>query len=187
MDLSRRDWLTASLSLVSLPEILAAQEHAHNMVRSGAPAKFVFFDPKGAAEIAAIAERIIPTDDTPGAREAGVIYFIDRALTTFDEGKQHAYRDGLAEVQTQRLKLFPQSENIAKLTAAQQDELLRSIEQTDFFQMVRSHTIMGFLGNPSYGGNRNGVGWKLIGFEDSMKFEPPFGYYDREAAKEGGR
>ena len=35
-----------------------------------------------AAEIEAIAARIIPSDATPGAREAGVVYFIDRALST---------------------------------------------------------------------------------------------------------
>jgi hypothetical protein len=33
---------------------------------------------------------------------------------------------------------------------------------------------------PSYGGNRDGVGWKLIGFEDSHVFYPPFGHYDRD-------
>ncbi len=38
--------------------------------------------------------------------------------------------------------------------------------------------MYGFLGNPSYGGNRDHVGWKLIGFEDRMAFQPPFGYYD---------
>jgi hypothetical protein len=36
-----------------------------------------------AAEIEAAARRIIPTDDTLGAREARVIYFIDRTLATF--------------------------------------------------------------------------------------------------------
>ena len=33
---------------------------------------------------------------------------------------------------------------------------------------------------PAYGGNRDGVGWKLIGFEDRHVFQPPFGYYDRD-------
>jgi hypothetical protein len=33
---------------------------------------------------------------------------------------------------------------------------------------------------PTYGGNRDGVGWKLIGFEDRHTFQPPFGYYDRD-------
>ena len=33
---------------------------------------------------------------------------------------------------------------------------------------------------PSYGGNRNGVGWALIGFADEHVFLPPFGFYDRD-------
>jgi gluconate 2-dehydrogenase gamma chain len=37
---------------------------------------------------------------------------------------------------------------------------------------------MGFFGDPSYGGNRDQAGWKLIGFEDKHQYEPPFGYYD---------
>jgi len=45
---------------------------------------------------------------------------------------------------------------------------------------VRTHTILGFFGHPSYGGNRDLAGWKLIGFEDRYQFEPPFGYYDAE-------
>ncbi len=33
---------------------------------------------------------------------------------------------------------------------------------------------------PTYGGNRDGLGWKLIGFEAQHVFQPPFGYYDRD-------
>jgi hypothetical protein len=33
---------------------------------------------------------------------------------------------------------------------------------------------------PEYGGNRNGAGWTLIGFEDAHIFHPPFGHYDRD-------
>jgi gluconate 2-dehydrogenase gamma chain len=39
---------------------------------------------------------------------------------------------------------------------------------------------MGFLADPSYGGNRGQVGWKLIGFEPKPAWKPPFGYYDAE-------
>jgi hypothetical protein len=35
--------------------------------------------------------------------------------------------------------------------------------------------------SPSYGGNRNLVGWKLLGFDDRFAWQPPFGYYDRDA------
>jgi hypothetical protein len=39
---------------------------------------------------------------------------------------------------------------------------------------------MGFLADPARGGNRGAVGWKVIGFDDSPTFAPPFGYYDRD-------
>ena len=41
-------------------------------------------------------------------------------------------------------------------------------------------TLLGMFSLPSYGGNRGGVGWKLIGFEDAHVFQSPFGYYDRD-------
>ena len=184
MDFSRRDWLISSLGLAAFPEILEAQEHARRAANSSTPPAFQHLDQKTAAEISAIVERIIPTDDTPGAREAGVIYFIDRALVTFDKDKQDAYRLGLAEVQEKRKTMFAASKSIAALTVEQQIELLQAVEHSDFFQLVRFHTLAGFLGDPSYGGNRDKAGWKLIGFDHAMSYEPPFGYYDRQV-KEG--
>jgi gluconate 2-dehydrogenase gamma chain len=56
---------------------------------------------------------------------------------------------------------------------------LKAIEQTEFFKQVRFHTILGFFGHPMHGGNRDGVGWKMLGLEHSMQYEPPFGYYDK--------
>jgi hypothetical protein len=61
--------------------------------------------------------------------------------------------------------------------------VLTAIEKTDFFELVRLHTIMGFLAKPEYGGNYKRAGWKLIGFEDQMTYQPPFGYYDAEENK----
>ena len=66
--------------------------------------KFEFFSPEQAKEIDAITARIIPTDDTPGAREAGVVYFIDRALTTFASDDQKTYREGLPELASPRAR-----------------------------------------------------------------------------------
>jgi gluconate 2-dehydrogenase gamma chain len=181
MDFSRRDWIFGSLGSLALASIAAAQEHAHRAVLEPNTVEFEFFDLRGAAEIAAIAAQILPSDDGPGATEAGVIYFIDRALKTFDIDKQEVYRDGLRDIENIRKKMFPTAERIASLSNEQQIELVRSIEKSDFFDVVRTHTVLGFLGNPSYGGNRGKVGWKYIGFEDRMAFEPPFGYYDTEA------
>ena len=162
------------------PGILAAQEHAHTVAKSGHPATFGFFSPDQAAEIESVAARIIPTDDTPGAREAGAIYFIDRILTTIDQDKQAAYTQGLKDLRAKTHELFPNADKFSDLNPAQQDQVLTAIETTTFFRQVRLHTIVGFFASPEYGGNQEKIGWNLIGFEDKFDWQPPFGYYDRE-------
>jgi gluconate 2-dehydrogenase gamma chain len=184
---SRRMFLIRSLTGVSsvwlalrLPEIVAAQEHAHQAVQAGAPTKFEFLTPEQATEIESVAAQIIPTDDSPGAREARVIYFIDRALTTFDKEQQPVYIKGLKELQAKQKKMFKNSAKFSDLNSEQQIKVLKAFEKNRFFDVVRAHTIMGFLSDPSQGGNYDKVGWKLIGFKDDFYFKPPFGYYDRE-------
>lgn len=152
----------------------AAQHHS----APDQPRRFRVLDAAFAGEIEAIAAEIIPSGPSPGAREAGVIHFIDRALETFDRQQLAGYRSGLAEAQKIRLKLFPSSRDIASLPQAERIQLLHAIEKTEFFEAVRVHTIMGFLGDPAYGGNRNLAGWKHIGLEPAHRFDPPFGYYD---------
>jgi gluconate 2-dehydrogenase gamma chain len=184
---SRRSVLAGSVAGLSSiwlaahwPGILAAQEHAHAIAESGRPATLGFFSPDQAAEIESVAAQIIPKDDTPGAREAGTIYFIDRALTTFDQDKQAAYTQGLKDLRAKTHELFPNADKFSELNAAQQIQVLTAIEKTTFFAQVRLHTIVGFFANPEYGGNQEKIGWKLIGFEDKFYWEPPFGHYDRE-------
>jgi gluconate 2-dehydrogenase gamma chain len=149
-------------------------------VTASAQTKFEVFDAATAADVEALTSQIIPSDDGPGAREAGVIHFIDRALATFDSDKRGAYRTGMRAVQQARTKLFPASTSIGALSPAQQMELIRAVEKTDFFELLRTHTGWGFLAAPQYGGNRNQTGWTHIGFEHQMHFEPPFGYYDAQ-------
>ena len=180
---TRRDWLFTSLAMASWPEVLSAQEHARGAAKSGS-SHFESLDVASAAEIEAIAAQVIPSTEAPGAREAGIIYFIDRALATFARDRRDAYRAGMAELQQKRRELFPQSDTIRSLTDEQQIALIRSAEQTEFFELLRTHTVLGFLGNPSYGGNRERIGWRQIGFEGRMAYQPPFGYYDAEASAE---
>jgi len=180
MSFSRRDWILGTLGSTAWAAIAAAQEHARQSVEQPNTAHFEFFDASTAADVAAIAEQILPSDDGPGAAEAGVVFFIDRALTTFDADKQDTYRHGLDELNKRRKELFPNSQTITALSNAQQMQLLQAIDKSDFFEVIRTHTLLGFLGNPSYGGNRGSVGWKYIGFEDRMVWTPPFGYYDAE-------
>lgn len=158
------------------PEVAAAIQHAHSAMTSG-PAP-TYLDAATAAELEALAAQIIPSDDGPGAREAGVIHFIDRALATFDRDKQELYKSGLAATQEARRKMFPESRSIAGLDAEGQRALVEAIEKTEFFEQLRFHTAIGMLAHPSWGGNRGGSGWRLIQFEDRHVFRPPFGYYD---------
>jgi gluconate 2-dehydrogenase gamma chain len=169
--MTRRDWVLAAACWA---DVLRAQ---------GPAEPFAYFDPATAAEIEAIAETIIPADSTPGAREAGVIRFIDRALAGFDQDKRALYRSGLAEARTKRVEMFPGSASIAGLTPAQRIAMLQAIESTEFFHVVRRHTILGYFGHPKHGGNRGFSAAKLLGTETSAHFEPPFGYYDREYSK----
>lgn len=172
--MTRREWIA-----LVWPAVLAAQEHAHRMADAGAAAALEHFDARTAADVEALAEQILPSGGSPGAREAGVIYFIDRALATFDQDKQLNYRDGLSEFQEIRKEMFPGSDSIASLSSAEQLRLMAAIDRKPFFQLLRLHTLMGFLCDPSYGGNRNEAGWRLIGFEDKFVFQAPFGYYDK--------
>ncbi len=186
MNSTRRHWLSACTALAALPEVLSALQHAHTVIKDSSTANFETLDPATAGEIEAIAAQIIPSIDGPGAREAGVIYFIDRALATFAADDVDTYRTGMLELQQKRRELFPDSTAIAVLTAEQQLTLVRAIETSRFFDLLRTHTVLGFLGNPSYGGNRGGVGWQQIGFDNRMAYQPPFGYYDAEEAAKTG-
>jgi hypothetical protein len=203
-NLSRRNFLSrggAAVSAVWLsahwPAIVAAAEHAHQAAKSSAPPKFQFFTPEEAAEIDAIAARIIPSDGTPGAREAGVVYFIDRGLATFAVDDQKTYREGLPALQARARELFPSVEKFSTAAPEQQDQILHSLDDqtgparrhspsggasSSFFQAVRVHTIVAFLVDPDSGGNHDGVGWKVIGREPQHMFQPPFGYYDKDYA-----
>jgi X-X-X-Leu-X-X-Gly heptad repeat protein len=184
---SRRSLLTASISGLSSiwlathwPGILAAQEHAHTAAETGRPTTFGFFSPDQAVEIESVAAQIIPTDDSPGAREAGAVHFIDRALTTFDQDKQAAYTQGLKELRSKTQELYSGANTFSRLNSDQQIRVLTAMESTPFFAQVRLHTIVGFFANPEYGGNQEKIGWNLVGFEDKFSWEPPFGHYDRE-------
>jgi len=186
-------WLTAQW-----PSMVSAATHAHAAVASAEPAKFEFFTPREATEVEAMASRIIPSDETPGAKEAGVVYFIDRALVTFAVDSQKDYREGLADVQELVAKKFPSVKTFSAATPEQQDAVLEELtslkpkitasrrnrpgsNSQPFFETLRYHTIAGFLIDPESDrrGNRNGVGWKVIGRDPSHMFQPPFGDLDK--------
>jgi gluconate 2-dehydrogenase gamma chain len=174
-------WVTANYA-----GILAAQEHVRQATQAGELPKLAFFSDAQAVEIDAVTAQIIPTDDTPGAREAHCMYFIDRALSTFAKKNQPAYAQGLQDLQAKTQQLYPGTAKFSALTSEQQIKLLTEMEKTPFFNMVRRDTIIGFFSRPVHGGNHDKIGWKLIGYDDSLNHKPPFGYYDAQALSQKG-
>lgn len=186
-DFSRRRFLrTASESLgvawISLnwSDIAAAAHAAHAAARTPSDSKLIFFTGADAGDVEAVSAQIIPTDDTPGAREAGVVYFIDRALATFFSRLAAPFRANLLDFQSACKTAYPSTATFAQLSSDRQIEFLTRVERSDFFESMRLLTLFGMFSLPSYGGNRDHIGWKVLGFEDQHVFQPPFGYYDRD-------
>jgi gluconate 2-dehydrogenase gamma chain len=201
---ARRDFLlqaggTAGLAWLSAqwPTIVAAAEHAHQAVHSKTPVKFQVLTAAEARNVEAIAAQIIPTDDLPGAREAGVVYFIDAALKTFASETVATYRHGLADLNAATSAKYSGVKQFADANAQQQHALLEELSDAansakapggrqqaatygDFFPTIRQHTVFGFLVDPSGGGNRDYVGWKVIDRDPAHSFQPPFGFYDKD-------
>jgi hypothetical protein len=202
MNSARRDFLlhlggVAGTAWISAqwPAIVAAAQHAHQAAASKQALEVL--TPGQAREVQAIAARIIPTDELPGATEAGVVYFIDRALKTFAHDTLPLYQKGLRDVNQAATEMFPDVKSFSAATPDQQDKLLAEIfpdatPQTrasrqntiapgnEFLETIWYHTICGFLVDPEGGGNRDFAGWKVIDRDPAHSFTPPFGFYDRD-------
>jgi hypothetical protein len=182
--LSRRTLLLAATTALGLTMAdVRAVEAALASIRSGGPLPGSgALRPDLAEDLAAIAERIFPADDSPGAREAGVPAFLDRALGTFFVSAKPMVESGLEDLNRRTRERWHSGGQFATLAPDQQDELLRTIETTPFFQWVRTATLCGMFADPAWGGNRDKAGWKLLGFEPRFVWQPPFGYYDTPTA-----
>lgn len=182
----------------------------------------LFFSDDEFAVIEAACAIMIPTDQDPGAREAGVAEYIDgylgafavdppriwaggpfsgrhggeaafsafHRLTRIDElawrtriegslgleerefngpviGLQERYREGLASLGADFASV-DEDEQRARLKASK-----------EFTSMLYEHACEGMYGAPEYGGNRDLVGWRYIGFEGDVQ---PRGYTDEEVS-----
>lgn len=174
-----------------------------------------FFTPHQRATVEAAMARIIPTDDTPGATEAGCVDFVDRYLSGIGyiyakpdgsgfetltgpsaeawrqriEIMRGRYAEGLADLDQRARVAF--GEDFVALSPQQQDAMLAEVEKAgsgskastpgeslgepalqqtstevdlDFLPLLIAHTRQGFYCDPIYGGNRDRIGWAVIGF-----------------------
>ncbi len=170
--------------------------HAHQAVKTK-KTTFEVLTAEQAKEVQAIAACLIPTDEMPGATEAGVVYFIDHALKTFASDALPDYQKGLPHVNEIVAEMFPGTKNFSAATPEQQVKVIEVLSGsadaaktslrrapssvgTDFFQTILFHSMAGFLVDPEGGGNRDYAGWKVIGRDPAHSFSPPFGFYDKD-------
>lgn len=138
---SRRDLLAGAA--VALPVLGQAQS-------ADAPA--VVYKPRlfSAAElelVAKLADTIIPRTDTPGAADAKVQLFIDRALSLRPAADQAAFRKGLAAAGAALKRGKTSTEILTALSTA----------QDPFFRQLKDLTIDGYY--TSKEGLAGELGW----------------------------
>jgi hypothetical protein len=189
-ELTRRTFLQGSGTFVGstllragVPAVAAVSQAACTARDEGA--EFETITNAEAREIIAVAARILPTTDTPGATEAGAVYFFDKALGSFFADNLEYGRMQLAGFQSGIAKAYAGAERFSDLDEADQDAYLKTQEQSPFFQGARILTIFGVFSMSRYGGNRDNIGWKLVGMDGPPHaWSYPFGYYDTEYMEE---
>jgi hypothetical protein len=135
---------------------------------------FLFFTPHQRHTIAAATARLFPSDALgPGAPEAGVVVYIDRALAGHDAHLRAAYHSGVAWLD--REAAARGGDAFWRCAEAIQDEVLRAVEEAcrvmprpafgqPFFDALLAHTYEGMFADPLHGGNKDMAGWKLLGY-----------------------
>jgi gluconate 2-dehydrogenase gamma chain len=128
----------------------------------------------------AVADRIFPATNTPGAVEAGAVNYIHQALVGDYASLVSLYRKGLRAVERHGRRRF--GARFSALKDVEKDAILLDFEAGDvsdfkraaaFFEIVRCHVLEGVFGEPDYGGNKNLIGWRLVEFPGQQ-----FGYPD---------
>ena len=167
------------------------ETNASAQPRSNGEGQGAFFNHDQAATIAAFAERLMPgAPGKPGAREAGVLNYLDLALSGAYADLQEFYRRGLAQLDAYCRKTY--NEPFVRLNAARQDQVIASLEEgtatgfawptaQEFFTTVRTHTMEGMFADPIYGGNKDFAGWRLVGFPGAQAVFTPTDMQSRQA------
>ncbi|MEE4217631.1 MAG: gluconate 2-dehydrogenase subunit 3 family protein [Xanthomonadales bacterium] len=163
---------------LNAPMLLAAGHHAAE--QQAAHGAWVNISEDEAAGFAAVVDQVIPPDDLPGASEAGAVYFIDNVLGGFLAALAPLLRQGLQDIDRRARDVSAGASGFAALPFDQQTAILQTIEDTPFFENMIFLTHCGLFALPSWGGNTDKAGWKLLGFENLHAWQPPFGYYDAQ-------
>jgi gluconate 2-dehydrogenase gamma chain len=194
--MKRRDFIELSAnslgglliySLAGEPIVVSAQEGKVKV-------SLRFFTAHEAKVIVAACERIFPADESgPGATQAGAMVYIDRQLAgPYGTDKYrytkppfvgslpaHGYQGSQNPRETYRTGIPQLGVDFVALDGAKQDERLKAIENTHFFQLLRQHTIEGMFCDPMHGGNAGLIGWQMLGYPGpQMSYRAQMGHYN---------
>src|SRR4051794_26173737 len=122
----------------------------------------------------AVVDCLIPSDDFPGAYDAGVCDYIDRLLQTDLAAHAESFRAGIEAIDSEARATY--NAPFAALTRDQQISMLKAIESgavktswpiapARFFEMLVNTTAEGYYSDPEQGGNRGRASWLMTGFE----------------------
>lgn len=129
--------------------------------------------PEEAETVVAVFERMFPADETgPGAREIGAVTYLDYGLTGALSGHRESYRHGLRALNDISRALH--GHPFTDIAPDHQDAVLQNLETGEpadfhqgegpaFFRLMLAHCQEGLFADPAYGGNRDKLGWKVLG------------------------
>jgi gluconate 2-dehydrogenase gamma chain len=174
-------------SLAGAPLVVNAQEGKVKV-----PLRF--FTEQEAKVIMAACERIFPANESgPGATQAGVVVYVDRQLAGpygrdkyrytqppfVDSAPGHGYQGKENPQDIYRAGIQKLGTGFFELAVEKQDEQLKAIEKTHFFQQLRQHTIEGMFCDPMHGGNADMIGWQMLGYPGpQMSYRAQIGKYN---------
>lgn len=120
--------------------------------------------------VAAVVERLLPSDLGIGAREAGVAGYVRQVLET------SPHRQGIGqlldwldersaeELETPFDEAPPEHQDMfLKELAEHSDPAVRSL-----FRTLLTLSLEGFLCRPDQGGNRDALGWRFMGYGETV-------------------
>lgn len=146
-------FLGVAISPSLLSGVLQAQTAAGASAASGA--KPAYLTVKQFATAGAVAERILPRTDTPGALDVGVPAFIDLMYGKFMSGDERmTFAAGLADVES--ASLAAHRTGFGELSPERQDGLLLKIaegalKEKAFFKQIKEVTVLGYFTSETVG------------------------------------
>lgn len=151
--LTRREALRRAalfLGAALTPSLVTGVLEAQTPAPAAAGAKPSYLTGAQLATVGAVAERILPRTDTPGALDAGVPAFIDLMYGKYlgDEDRK-MFTTGLADLEASSAATHQRG--FTALTAEQQDALLTAVAKVSqarpksFFAQIKELTVVGYF------------------------------------------